>query len=214
MKTQKKLELLFLTVVFAVFNLLFFLLDGVNSSASVWIAYGVMCFSFIVSLISNISSARSERNFAVVYIYFLFNVILTTVISIIQPNNNTAVIITEIIAGAIWLFLIAIFVSADKHADVSSNSQAFAVDGIRRQANRVKSLIGKYMNGKLDAKLENVYDDLRLLPAASIEKSPEMISKLDFAVTELENVVKNEYEAMIPEAFEKLNDIIDKIKTL
>ena len=212
MKTQKKAALLFLAVVFAAFNGIFFILGGAASPASVWIAYGVMSVSFFAAVITVISNAKNERGFAVLYAYFGFNVIVSACVALIKPSGCTAIIITEIVFTVIWIFLIFTFTSVDKHTVSSSVGQASAVEGIRMQAGRIKALIGVYTNGKLDAKLEGAYDDIRLIPAASAAKAEHLRPELDFAVTALENAVKNEQDEMIAKAFDKLYIVIERIK--
>ena len=210
MKTSKKVALLFSIFMFAAFNAIFFLLGGSDSSA-VWISYGVMCASFLFAVPVTVIYAKSERNFGIVYAYFIFNVILCTMTAVLKISSNTGIIIAEIAFGAIWIFLICIFSFANKHTVSSVTTQTSAVDDIRTQANRLKFLIGRYMDGKIDRRLENAYDDLRTLPAASIVKSG-IIARLDLAVSELETAVKNENSKAIEESFSQLEDIIERIK--
>ena len=131
--------------------------------------------------------------------------------AVLKISSNTGIIIAEIAFGAIWIFLICIFSFANKHTVSSVTTQTSAVDDIRTQANRLKFLIGRYMDGKIDRRLENAYDDLRTLPAASIVKSG-IIARLDLAVSELETAVKNENSKAIEESFSQLEDIIERIK--
>jgi hypothetical protein len=212
MKTQKRLALLFPTLVFLAFNAIFFLLGGSDLS-SVWITYGVMCASFIADVTLNAVYAKSERSFGIMHCCFAFNVILCAIVSLIKPNGNTGIIIAEIVLCVIWLVLIFAFTSANQHTVSSSKTQVSSVDGVRTQANRIMSLTGRYMNGKLDQKLETAYDDIRLLPASSVAKSG-LISRLEFAVTELENAMKNENVSETDEAFNQLYDIIARIKNI
>lgn len=210
MKTQKKLSLLFLILIFLAFNAIFFLLGGGNSSA-VWITYGVMCASFVAALTLNIVYAKNERTFGVLNCCFVFHVVLCTIVALIKPNGNTGIIIAEIVFCVIWILLIFTFTAVNQNTVSSSKMQSSSVDGVRAQANRINALMGLRMSGKFDRKLENVYDDIRLLPASSVARSG-LISRLEFAVTELENAMKNENISAVDDAFDQLYDVITRMK--
>ena len=98
--------------------------------------------------------------------------------------------IIEIILWAIYLIAFFIVLSANIHTTQSETKQQREVQFARNQASRIQMMLGRYLAGKLDRKLEKAYDLLFTGPTGANADIELLEWDVSIKIDSLENALK------------------------
>ena len=211
---MKYISAILTTVVMAVFNALFFLLGGVEHPTSVWIAYAAIhCAYAVVCLVPLF--VKKDKNAmvnaapltAVSLIHFGIQLVFGSIMILIAPESHTFLLVVEIILWGAFLAVFFTVLAANIHTTAAETKQKSEVRYVRHQASRVKVLMGRYVGGKLDRKIEKAYDLMFTSPTRSDVDTETLEWDISTKIDSLERELKagNVYEA---------NRILDELMVL
>ena len=208
------LDLVFLIV----FNTVFFVAGGFEHPASVWLSYGFIHFAYLMVIATPFlirkSSSAAVFGFSVYSIsatYFLIEFVVGLIfIFLSQESVKAALIVQIIIAGIYAVILISHLLANESTAD-SVERREEEVSYIKTAASRVKALIGKIDNKKVNKEVEKVYDLLHSSPTRTIASVHSLEMEIKNKISELEGVVATkDNEAVITLAGELLQIIEER----
>lgn len=210
------------SAVILIFNLLFFVIGGSDHNAAVWVAYAAIHVAYIIGVATPYLVKKDKNQMvntmplvSVVTANLALHLLVGTIIILVNPNNPTATIVTELILLIIFLavFLVIMRVNADTTS--SATRQAEEVFFIRDLSSTVKVLIGRrYMGGKLDRRLERLYDTLFSSPTRSSEAAKPLERELRIKIAELESAVMDEQADEAERFIDEAMLLIDKIRAV
>jgi len=186
------LDLIFLVV----FNAIFFMVGGIDHSASVWISYGFIHFAYLMLVLTPflIRKGKSAHVFgyslySISAAYFLIQFVLGIIIIFISPDKNTAVFLVQLcIAGLYGVFLISNMIANEHTAnaeEVRQNQIAYVKDA----SAKLKNLMGRVSDKEAKKKIERVYDAIYSSPVKSHTDLTEIENRILHSINALENEV-------------------------
>lgn len=195
------LDLVFLIV----FNTVFFVAGGTSHSASVWIAYGFIHFSYLMVLATPFlirkSSSSAIFGFSIYSIsstYFLVEFVVGVFFILMkQDSYKTSLIVQIVIAGLYAVILLSHLLANEHTADSVARHEA-EVSYIKDAASKVKLLVGKLSDKKANKEIEKVYDALHASPTKSSYAVKEIEASIMDKIGELENAVTSQNLQKIP----------------
>ena len=212
MKKSKFAQSIVALVFLIAFNAIFFLVADFPLPVSVWIAYGVVHFSYLAILATPLFVKR-DKNYGESFgslalissAHFAFQFIAGIIIMLIAPEGYKAVTIFYIVTIAIYLIVFFSVLSVNGRLEAATARRTAEIAYIRNYASRIKMMIGRYADGKLDAKLEKVYDELYTSPARSIPQVADVESDIARKIGELESAAR---AGQVEEAEQMIRDLL------
>lgn len=187
------------TVFMLVYNALFYLLGGVEHPASVWMAYGILHGAYVFLILTPLFVKKDKNTLTNMMpltlasvAHFLVQLLACTIVILIAPDGYTAFLVVEIILVAVFFIAFFSILAVNIHTTTSATRQQDEIYYIRNQASRIKLLMGRHMGGKLDRKLEKVYDNLFACPTHSNANTEELESEISRRIGELERAMREE----------------------
>lgn len=207
------LDLVFLIV----FNTIFFVAGGTDHPASVWLSYGFIHFAYIMVLVTPFLTRKSSSSaifgfalYAVSATYFMVEFVVGLIFILIKPESIKAPLIIQIIiAGVYAVMLIAHLIANESTADSIAKQEA-EVSYIKTAASRVKALVGKSADKKINKEIEKVYDALHASPTKSAASVRSLETDIKYAIDELENAVAAQNNDKILTSARNLLNMIDE----
>lgn len=207
------LDLVFLIV----FNITFFVVGGTDHPSSVWISYGFIHFSYLMLLLSPLfvkeSNSLAVYGFSISSIstaYFLIEFVVGLVFIFLKQEKITAALIVQlIIAGAYVITLVSHLIANEKTAEeVEKHEKEVAY--IKQCSSRVKKLIGKSGNRKVNREIENLYDLLHSSPSKTAPSVHTIERTIFNEIVRLEEIVSDEYSELIVRKIRDITFMIDE----
>lgn len=164
------LDLIFL----AVFNTVFFVAGGSEHTASAWLSYGFIHFSYIMVIITPLLTRKSSSAdvfgfslYSISSTYFIVEFIIGLIFIFINSESyKSALIVQIIIAGIYGILLISHLIANETTADNIERNE-YEVAYIKNAASKVKSYMGKSNNRNVNREIEKLYDLLHSSPTKS-----------------------------------------------
>ena len=164
------LDLIFL----AVFNTVFFVAGGSEHTASVWLSYGFIHFSYVMVIITPLLTRKSSSAdvfgfslYSISSTYFIVEFITGLIFIFINSESyKSALIVQIIIAGIYGILLISHLIANETTAD-NIERHEYEVAYIKNATSKVKSYIGKSNNRNVNREIEKLYDLLHSSPTKS-----------------------------------------------
>lgn len=204
MKKKTVLYILLDLIFLVVFNAVFFLVGGTEHTASVWIAYGFIHFSYIMVLATPLlvrkSSSAAVFGYALDTInstYFFVEFIVGLVFIFLKSESYKASLIINIILTSIYAAVLISNMIANENTTDSVERRENEVAYIKNAASRVKMLMGKVSDKKADKEIEKAYDLLHSSPSRSTASVKVLEEHIRNTVSELENAVSANNTAAI-----------------
>ncbi len=187
---------LFSTALILIFNVLFFILGGVDHTTAAWIAYGAIHLSYIISIASpylvknqtnRVGSALSVSYVSAINL--VIQIVVGGLIIIIDPDSYTGTLVIELIMLIVYIAILVTLLLANKDTEAAIARQKEEVFFIRDLAGRVKLLMGRDTSGRLDKPLEKLYDVIFCSPTRSCACVKPLEAELTAKIGELEGAV-------------------------
>lgn len=205
------LDLVFLIV----FNTVFFVSGGTSHSASVWIAYGFIHFSYLMVLAtpflireSSISAIFGFSIYSISSTYFLVEFVVGVFFILMkQESYKTSLIVQIVIAGLYAVILLSHLLSNEHTADSVGRHEA-DVSYIKDAASKVRLLVGKMSDKKVNKEIEKVYDALHGSPTKSSYAVKEIEVSIMDKIEELESAVTSQNIQRVQSASSSLISLV------
>ena len=196
MKNQKTILLLAELIFLAAFNAIFFIFGGTEHLISVWIAYAMISFSYLMLILPPLfvrekrtaletgapTAMLSVLNFAV-------NLIVGLIFIFIAPKSYTFEIILYVILLSIYLAALLLLALANSHTKGSSSKQAKQSLFVKEASAKLKMLIGEIRDSELNRLIESNADDLHASPTRTNDAAAVTEAHIAAKVSEIQAAV-------------------------
>lgn len=186
------LDLVFLIV----FNTAFFVVGGAEHPASVWLSYGFIHFAYVMILITPILTKKGKSSavfgfsiYAISSAYFIVEFVVGVVFILIGGDSVKLPLIVQIIIAGIYAILLITNLIANESTADSERRHDEAVSYIKTASLRVKSIMNKSDNKKINKEVEKVYDLLHSSPVKSVPEVYTLETEIINKIAELEQAV-------------------------
>lgn len=187
------LDLVFLII----FNTIFFVAGGNEHPASVWISYAFIHFSYIMILATPLLIRKSSSSaifgfslYSISSVYFFLEFVVGLVFIFISSESYKAALLTQIIIAGIYAILLLANMIANEHTANNIERHEEEILFIKEISSRVKLLLGKLSDKKVNKELEKLYDLLRSSPAKSINSVKNIEIDVSNRIDELEVFIR------------------------
>lgn len=207
------LDLIFLIV----FNVAFFVISGFEHPASVWLSYGFIHFAYLMILITPYLITKSSS--AVVFGFSLYSIsalyfIIEFIVGLIfiflkQDSIKPALVIQIIITGIYAINLISHMIANENTAENLERHEQ-EVSFIKTSSSRVKMLIGRIDDKKVNKELEKIFDLLHSSPTKTTSAVYYLEKEINDKISQLEYAVAKKDETAIMTLAGELELIIEQ----
>ena len=195
---KKSLLYILLDLVFlVVFNIVFFVVGGVEHVASVWIAYGFIHFAYVMILITPFLIRKSSSAavfgmslYSISAVYFFVEFITGLIFIFVAGESYKASLVTQVIIAGIYAVILLANLIANEHTADSVAKHEAEVAYIKDTATELKALIGKVSDKQANKEIEKAYDVVHASPTKSSAAVEEIENKIYCTVSELRSAVK------------------------
>ena len=186
------LDLVFLMV----FNTVFFVAGGTDHIASVWISYGFIHFAYLMILITPFLIRKSSSIavlgfsiYSISVVYFFLEFIVGLIFIFVGSDTYKSALIVQVIIAGIYAVLLISNLIANEHTMDSVEKHKNEIAYIKNASSRVKMLVGKATDKKINKEIERVYDLLHSSPVKTTDAVRTIEDSIIDKVTELENMI-------------------------
>ncbi len=214
---MKKINILWasLNLIFLIaFNALFFMLGGKDHSATVWISYGLIHFSYLMLLATpyfvrggGASSFYGRPLYSISYTYFLVELITGIIFILITTANIKLILTIQIVVTAIYAYFLLSNLIANEYTADSVIRHEIELQYIKESSAKLNSILRQISDNKMIKKVEYAYD---LIKSSPVKSSYEVQAIEQEVIDEIENL----REAVGQNNPEQIIGIVKKICTL
>ncbi|MDD3068117.1 MAG: hypothetical protein WCQ65_11895 [Fermentimonas sp.] len=156
-----------------VFNLIFFLVGGIEHLSSVWISYGFIHFSYVMLLIIPllITKGKSAAVFgftlySITVLYFIIEFITGMVFVLLALDEITVPLIIQIILAGIYLIILLTNIIANENTNDTEVHRTNEIEYVKTASSDLSSIIDEVHDAALKKKIEELYD---LMSSSSVK---------------------------------------------
>lgn len=178
------------------FNVVFFMLGGIEHPASVWISYAWIHVAYFIVVITPLFSMKTKSvkifTFTARQIsisYFLIEFIIGLIFIFIKSERVKAAVIFQLIPLGLFLFVFLVNMLYSKHTADSEQRQSSEVAFIKCTASKVQTLTKYSSEAWLKRKIEKLYDLIHSSPSRSCPNAKQLESDVTALVNDLEKAL-------------------------
>lgn len=198
--TKKSVLFILLDSVFlAIFNLVFFVVGGVNHAASTWIAYGFIHFAYLMVVATPILTRKSSNAaifglalYSVSTAYFFAEFVVGLFFILFGGSSYKASLVIQAIIAAIYAVILLVNLIANEHTADNVEKHEAEVAYIKTTASELKALIGKASDEKANKAIEQAYDTVHSSPAKSAPEVQAIEKQIYNTISDLRSAVKKD----------------------
>lgn len=196
MNKRSVLLILLESVFLIVFNTVFFVAGGFSHPVSVWIAYCFIDFAYLMVVATPFLIRKSASSaifgasiFSISAAYFYVEFVVGVFFILMRQDSFNASLIVQIIIAGIYAVILLLHLLANEQTADSEARKEAEVFYVKNAASRVKLLIGKMGDKKVNKEIEKAYDALHGSPTKSNAEVKETEAIIMDKIGELENAV-------------------------
>lgn len=218
-KKRIVLYLLLGLIFLAVFNTVFFLVGGTDHPVSVWISYGFIHLAYFMMLLTPILTRKVDNPAVLAFplatvslIYFLVEFAAGLVFIFLKLDNYKIPLIVQLVIFAIYAVILIANLIANEHSADSEAGSKKEIGFVKDSASRVKALMDKFPDKKVNKEVEGLYD---LLHSSSAKSDPSVatlereitngIEGLESAALAKDSALASEYIRQLTQRVEERN---------
>jgi len=225
MKKMNKLWVILNLIFLVIFNVIFFVLDGIKYNASTWISYGFIHFAYFMIVFTPLLIRRSKSAavfgfslYSISIVYFLIELVTGIVFIIISPEKYTVTLLVQLsIAGFYGLILISNII-ANEHTANSEEKRQSQISFVKDSSTKIRGLLEITNDKDVKRKIEKVYDAISASPVKSYRELIEVEYNIFQGINDLEDVIRDNNKEKIISLTESLltsvNERNMRLKTL
>lgn len=201
---KKSILYILLDLVFlAVFNTVFFVIGGTKHPASVWISYGFIHFAYLMTLATPFlikkggGAVVGVSIYSISTIYFFAEFVVGLIFILFGSESYKAALVVQVIIAGIYAITLISNMIANEYTTDRAREHEDRTVNIKNAASRVKALIGKSSDKKVNREIEKAYDLLHSSPSRSNVAVKLLEEEIVDKVTELENAAAANDDAEI-----------------
>lgn len=211
MKKSKVLGALIHVIVLALFNALYFGLGGVEQSASAWIAYGFIHFSYIMMILTPYITQKGKDRatyaasmYTISSSYFVIELIWGGIIIIVASEGYKFSLFSQLIIAAVYLIILFSNMMADEHTAKAVEKHEAELIYVKESCSMLKSILNEINDKQLYRQVEKAYDLIQSSPVKSASNVHGIESQVITEIDNLGSAVRYGDNAAISVAVEKI----------
>ena len=197
---MKKTNVLWLipnSIFLIIFNVLFFVIGGVEHNMSVWISYGFIHFAYFMLLITQKLGSRGKS--AAIFLrtlqgisetYFLLTFIVGVVFILIAPEGFRAALVVQLVIAGLYAIRLVINMIANERTAEVEEKQQYEISYVKDASARLKGLVDTIGDKEVKRKVERLFDAVYSSPVKSHADLVQMESCILDSIAELEDAVR------------------------
>ena len=199
-----------------IYNLIFFMKGGMDSSAAGWIAYGFVWLAILVSYIAPLYCKNYKRipenpitNYTFSWIYSGIAILFNAVVLLVKVQSVSVVLILNVIFCI--MYLQQLFISLRVNYEVETNLEQIDAERqfVREVSKKLQMCRQQTNNEVLKKEIEKAYDAVRCCPL----KSNDMAMKYEIQIIALTDKLGNKLDDnKIQEIPEIVQEILKNVK--
>jgi len=186
------LDLIFLII----FNVVFFVLGGVEHSASVWISYVFIHFAYLMLIITPILTRKGKSSavfgfslYSISSVYFFVELITGVIFILISPDSyKSALLVQLIIAGFYGIILISNMIANERTAD-DEEKRKYEISYVKDASAKLKGMLDVVADKEAKRKVEKLYDAVYSSPVKSHPNLAQMENRILQSINELDEAI-------------------------
>lgn len=162
------------SVFILVFNIVFFVLGGIKHPLSVWCPYLFIHFAYLCAMVTPFLIRKNTRKtvlglslYAVSGVYFFLEFVVGLVFIVIKMDSLKIPFVVQVILAGIYVVMLLVNMIANEHTGDSMAKREMEIAFIKTASSRVKGMMGKSEDKKINKSLEKLYDLLHSSPSHS-----------------------------------------------
>ena len=199
-----------------IYNLIFFMKGGMDSSAAGWIAYGFVWLAILVSYIAPLYCKNYKRipenlitKYTFSWIYSGIAILFNAVVLLVKVQSVSVVLILNVIFCI--MYLQQLFISLRVNYEVETNLEQIDAERqfVREVSKKLQMCRQQTNNEVLKKEIEKAYDAVRCCPL----KSNDMAMKYEIQIIALTDKLGNKLDDnKIQEIPEIVQEILKNVK--
>lgn len=217
MKKSKILGGLSHLIVVALFNALYFGIDGIEHTESSWISYGFIHFSYLLIIITPYITQKGKDRaayitsmYTITSAYFFIELAVGSIIIIAAPEGYELALFSQLIMAVIDLVILFSNMRTDEYTAQAIEKHEKELTYVKESCSMLKSILGNISDKHLYRQVEKVYD---LIQASPVKSAAAVYSIECQVINEIDNLglaVYNEDAAAISTAADKITQLANK----
>ena len=186
------LDLIFLTI----FNVLFFILGGVEQNASVWVSYGFIHFAYFMLLLTPVLIRKGKSAavfgfslYSISAAYFLVEFVTGIIFILISPENSIAALLIQLCFVGLYVVILLSHIIANEHTADAKERRQCQIAYVKDASVKLKGLLDSVSDKDAKKKVERVYDAVYSSPVKSHFNLAQMEFDILQSIDELEDAV-------------------------
>lgn len=174
MNKKRVLWILSDLVFLIVFNVVFFVANGTDHPASVWISYGFIHFAYIMFLVTPLLIRKSTNAavlgfplYSISSVYFIAAFVVGLIFVFAHPESYKAALIVQIIIAGIYAVMLISHMIANESTSDSIERHEMELRYVRDASSKLKRIMDSISDKALRKKVEKLYDLLHSSPVKS-----------------------------------------------
>ena len=171
-----------------IFNALFFIIGGADHPASVWFAYAMIHFAYLMMVATPYFTTKSKVTEEISLplvglsgLYLLAELAIGLIFMALRPESLTAELV--------YLVILLVLMHSNEHTVEAVQEREAEAAYLKHSASRVKLLMGKSADAAANKAVERVYDLIHAAPTRSTDSAKELEQQILDLIRHLEAAV-------------------------
>lgn len=201
--SKKNVLWLTLSLIFLiVFNVVFFVIAGVDHGASVWISYVFIHIAYIVMWLAPLLIRKSDHTatlaspiYMISSVYFIIVFIASLIIMLIHPDKAKATVVIQIVLLGIYAAVLITYLIANEYTANNLEKSKANSEYVKESASKLQGIAHSIDDNQLKKQIEKLYDIVNSSPTKSkIEVRDYEVSVMDSIESLEENIASEDFE--------------------
>lgn len=187
------LDLIFLIV----FNVIFFVVGGTQHPASVWVAYTFIHVAYFAVIVTPLLIRKSSSSavfgfslYTVSSFYFITEFVVGLVFILTKPESGRVSFVVQILLLGMYAVVLLSNLLSSEHTADSIERHEQEVNYIKQASARIKLMLDKLDDPKVNREIESVYDALHASPVRSVAAASRTESEIVRRIASLELAIR------------------------
>ncbi len=164
------LDLIFL----ALFNVLFFVLGGVEHITSVWMSFAFIHFAYFMLILTPLLIRKGKSSavfgfslYSISSVYFFIALITGVIFILVSPESYKAALLVQLVIAGLYGVLLISNMIANEHTADAEETRQNQIAYVKDASSKLKVLLGSVNDKEAKKKVESIYDAIHSSPIKS-----------------------------------------------
>ena len=186
------LDLIFL----AIFNVLFFVLGGVEHNVSVWISFTSIHFAYFMLILTPLLIRKGKSSavfgfslYSISSVYFFIAFITGIIFVLVSPESYKAALLIQLVIAGLYGVLLIFNMIANEHTADAEAARQNQTAYVKEASSKLKILLGNISDNEAKKKVAYVYDVVQSSPVKSHPNLLQIEDGILQSINSLENAI-------------------------